>query len=629
MSTIASVKAFTNGEIAYISWTLKAFIPGCLGFEVTRLYPDDTTDNTVLPSWVAFTGQSNKDWLPQNTSVWPVQKLSWKDLTLRKKRDQLVRRTDNTRIQYFVRPVVAFKDGLEEIKSNLKVTYSGTPLRLSYFDEGLKSDIIAIKLDHGAIRTTFTNGILATQWLAHAMNNPTFKGIKKEIADQNSATRKYLAGDVLETLKALLERANANPNASLKMALYELEDDELMDQILANKTKVDIILSNTAKDTSGKWDTENSANRKTLHKEKVQIMDRMFNNNSIGHNKFVVYLENNKPLAVMTGSTNWTSSGLCAQSNNASIIDSPNVAELYNDYFELLRTDTKAFTTPKPLSAATNNVQSSQLRSSNAKGNGTVTLSDGTKVTVWFSPNTPHVSVNKTGTPPDLSQVYSIMRKANKAIFFAVFLPGRANDFKGNNIMTNVITEAITLGIKDTSLLVYGAISDPTAMPNYVNPVKGQKNPPTPFTFDQGKLHIVRAANLTGEKNDLIGDFQKELLKTPGGHAIIHDKIVVVDPFSEDGAVIFGSHNEGFKASYGNDENLLIIQNNPSLVRAFALHILDIFEHYRFRAVQAELKLEKKKTWDGFLSVDANWLKNAMTSGGKGDLAEYMANSTE
>jgi phosphatidylserine/phosphatidylglycerophosphate/cardiolipin synthase-like enzyme len=322
----------------------------------------------------------------------------------------------------------------------------------------------------------------------------------------------------------------------------------------------------------------------------------------------------------MTGSTNWTSNGLCAQSNNAVIIESPDVAKLFSKYFDALKTDNANFKTPDPLSSAAKNVQGAVLRTSNVKGNDPITLNDGTKITVWFSPNTPNVSVNKKKTPPDLSQVYSVMRKAQKAIFFAVFLPGAANDWTGSDIMTNIITEAITLGEKDSSLMVYGAISDPKAMPNYVNPVKGKKNPPTPYTYNAGKLHIIRAANL--KDDDLIGDFQKELLSA--GHAIIHDKIVVVDPFSDNGAVVFGSHNAGFKASYANDENLLIIQNNPSLVKAFALHVLDIFEHYRFRAVQADLEAAKKKRWDGFLSKDATWLANAMASGGKGDLAEYI-----
>lgn len=555
MGVIANVKAFTNGEIAYLSWVPNKMIPGCLGFEVTRLYPQHPAENTVLPAWVAFKGQSNKKWLPQNTSVWPVQKLSWKDLTLRKRRDRPERRTENSRIQYRVRPVVGFSEGLEEVKTTLPVTYKGKPVRLSYFDEGQTSDEITITLNHGSIRATFTNGILATQWLAQAMNDPKFKGIKKEIKSANSAIRQYLTGDVLDTLKLLLTKAAQTPNASIKMALYELEDDELMEAIRANQGKVDLILSNTSANKDGEWDVENSVNRKALHDEGFAIADRMFNNNnSIGHNKFVIYSENNQPMSVMTGSTNWTSNGLCAQSNNAVLIESREVAKLYDNYFEALRADNDNFEVPDPLSEATKNVQSTAFRSLNAKGNKPIKLKDGTRLTVWFSPNTPKVSVNKKVVPPDLSQVYSVMRKAEKALFFAVFLPGSSNRDKDNDIMTNIITEAISLGEKDHSLLVYGSISDQMAMPGYV---KGQ---PTPYTYDNFKTHIVRAANLKEE--DLIGDFQQELLSA--GHAIIHDKIVVVDPFSKNGAVIFGSHNMGFKASYGNDENLVIIQNNPS-----------------------------------------------------------------
>jgi phosphatidylserine/phosphatidylglycerophosphate/cardiolipin synthase-like enzyme len=623
MSIVTKVTAYSNGEIAYLSWTIKKMIPNCLGFEITRIYPDTPDDNTVLPAWVAFKGQSNKKWLPQNTSVWPIQKLSWLDFTLRKRRNKIARRQGDVRVQYLVRPVVPYDETLEEVKPTLKKTYEGTPVKLSYYDEGTYSGIVGTGLQHGSVRATFTNGILATQWLAHVIKGKSFPGVKKAIKDQNNQVRKYLAGDALPTLLLLLAKAKNNANASVKMALYELDDDELVDNILAIKDRVEIVLSNTSKNKQGKWDAENSANRSTLKKAGIPVTDRMFNNTHIGHNKFVVYLEKDKPLSVLTGSTNWTSNGLCAQSNNAAIIDSPEIAQLYDDYFEELKKDTDNFTTPKPLSKQTSNVQGAEFRSLNEKGNKMIKLGDGTKITIWFSPNTKGVSVNKKQIPPDLSSVYSIMRKAEKAIFFAVFLPGRANDWRQSDIMTNIITESISLGEKDKSLLVYGSISDPTAMPNYVASKNGSKTP-TPFTYEDGNLHVVRAANISDKNGDLIGDFQNELLSA--GHAIIHDKIVVIDPFSENGAVVFGSHNLGFKASYGNDENLVIIQNNPSLVQAYALHVLDIFEHYRFRAVQAELETKKQQKWDGFLSADDEWLKKALVNGDHNSLAEYMTN---
>jgi len=67
------------------------------------------------------------------------------------------------------------------------------------------------------------------------------------------------------------------------------------------------------------------------------------------------------------------------------------------------------------------------------------------------------------------------------------------------------------------------------------------------------------------------------------GHAVIHDKILVIDPFTDDSVVVTGSHNLGFKASYANDENMVIIRKNRAVAEAYAAHVLDVYEHYRWR----------------------------------------------
>src|SRR5688500_13355913 len=96
MGKITTARAWANNEVAYVAWDISGKIKGCLGFEVTRVYLDKkgkvlvrngSEDKVKCAAWVAFKGQKNPHWLPQNTSVWPVQKLSWRDLTLRKKRD--------------------------------------------------------------------------------------------------------------------------------------------------------------------------------------------------------------------------------------------------------------------------------------------------------------------------------------------------------------------------------------------------------------------------------------------------------------------------------------------------------------------------------------------------------------
>jgi len=79
---------------------------------------------------------------------------------------------------------------------------------------------------------------------------------------------------------------------------------------------------------------------------------------------------------------------------------------------------------------------------------------------------------------------------------------------------------------------------------------------------------------------DDFGYWERELLKL--GHAAIHDKILVVDPFSKDAVVVTGSHNLGFKASYANDENMVIVRGNPQIAEAFAAHVLDVVNHYKW-----------------------------------------------
>jgi hypothetical protein len=117
------------------------------------------------------------------------------------------------------------------------------------------------------------------------------------------------------------------------------------------------------------------------------------------------------------------------------------------------------------LSAATRNAQGKAIRAENGKTPKEYTLADGTKVTIWFSPNTA-TKTKKDVIPPDLAAAFALMDKPdNKAIFFACFLPGQSGK-------TSIIAEAIAQGQKNSSMLVYGAISDPTAMPNYVPPPK-------------------------------------------------------------------------------------------------------------------------------------------------------------
>jgi hypothetical protein len=89
----------------------------------------------------------------------------------------------------------------------------------------------------------------------------------------------------------------------------------------------------------------------------------------------------------MTGSTNWTSGGLCAQSNNAVVIKSDDLASAYLDYWQRLSDDSADFADPDPAGHSTTNKQGASLREANMKP-VEIDLEDGTHITFWAAPNT-------------------------------------------------------------------------------------------------------------------------------------------------------------------------------------------------------------------------------------------------
>lgn len=661
MGRITNARAWANNEVAYVAWDIDAKIDECLGFEVTRIYlnangtiarrADGSEDRVKCATWVPFNGQRNPNWLPQDTGVWPVQKLSWRDLTLRKKRDGMERRPDEVFVRYEIRPVGDLKPGRQAVPDNGREfqsivkrdarnkpvldangrrvfervrAYTGRARPLGYLAPATTTNSVRVTTQRGPFRSTFTNGILAAQWLRNVLLDDGAiqpNELIDKISDPNDAHRKYLAGDVIPLMQGLFARPG-----TFYLGLYELEDKELEDILIANANRIHVILSNSAVGEGKKWDVRNKAARARLVRAGVDIQHRMFNNSiHIGHNKFVVHVPPNaEPRAVLTGSTNWTATGLAGQTNNALLIEDDGVAAAFLGYWNRMKADKLKI--PRPLGAAMNaSQQSAAFRQSNFQSTR-VQLAGGTDVEIWFSPNTkerkkPNSKTRPAPTPPDLGEVYRRMRQANEAILFLAFYPGQ----RGKDC---IIGEAIDIGRKDSSLLVTGAVSSAQAMPNYVPKKKDEdgetvEDGDSPRTFDTPNVSIVRAAAI--DDRTILGDFGIEQLTARGKvGAIIHDKLVVIDPRSANCAVILGSHNLGFKASYSNDENFVIVTGDQDLAAAYAVHILDVYDHYRFRAIEQERARKGKKRWSGFLETKDSWQQGYVT-GRKGALMRYFA----
>ena len=559
--------AFCNNDIAVIAWTFGGKLANCIGFAIYRIDVLAGTQ-TALPAMATFKNQAATD--GRTTEDDPVQKFFWKD-------------------------VYAKRGGTYKYKI---VPMTGTPGNLSPMPFGpLISNQIQLTPHYGALSVYFNRGILATQATAKVLKKTAGGGqmadrLVSHIYKIGDPLRDSLAGDMIEALKTFPTEA-AQPGYSMNCAFYELDDPEIMEALEPLGDKVNLILSNMPGTLDGeKVNDVYAKERQAMKDAKIVVSDRFMAANHIGHNKFQVLKQGKKAVAALFGSTNVTAHGLCAQTNNTVIARSPLVAKAYDDYWNRLLADTldqgQEVTGP----------QAEPLRTGDADGKVEVPLEDGSgAVEIWYSPNTPRQRASKPpaneARPPDLTELFDLISKAQTSILFLVFEPGYPS-----------IVDAIAKALKARpSLFVRGAVTDPsasgefeTALNEGQTPIKKPAKGESPLPEDS---RVIHTRGVTA--GDAFGQWAAEL--NQAGHAVIHDKIVVVDPFTDNCVVAMGSHNVGYKASYNNDENLNFIKGHRAAAEAYAAHCLDVYDHYAFRYW---LQKDGDKAWH-FLSEDDHW----------------------
>ena len=546
--------AFANNDMAVVAWTFGGKLANCLGFAVYRIDVRAGTE-TCLPAMATFPKQAATP--GRTTADDPVQKFFWKD-------------------------VYAQRGGTYKYKI---VPVGGTPgEKLQPLPFGpLVSNTIQLSPRYGLMSAYFNRGILATQSTAHQLHGNDPGGMKgvllKRIENLNDQLRKDLAGQMIEALTTLPDEALAN-GQDCYSALYEFEDQELIGHLAKITDRAHLILSNmpgTVGDTKQKTNDTYADQRQQIKEAGADVTDRFMKSGHIGHNKFTVLANAQGAQAVQFGSTNWTSRALCAQTNNSVIARSPKLAAAYKTYWDSLKADTGK---PTGSTGATAQ-QGSVLRTADAHGGKPtpVPLEDGSAtVDIWFSPNTPSARAsgkNKTNeaVPPDLAEVFSIIHGAQEAILFLAFQPGSPS----------IVGEIAKAQLANPSLFVRGALTDGGAASGFYVAIKGE--PPTkpqkPVKGAPPPPQDYRVISARGIPKDGVGQWEQEL--NSAGHAVIHDKILVVDPFSDNCVVVTGSHNLGYTASYNNDENMAIIRGHRGLAEAYAAHVLDVYDHYAWR----------------------------------------------
>ena len=499
-------------------------------------------------TWVGFEDDVYKDGEHRASTNWPIQKYQWTDYLA----------NPGDRVQYRVLPMVG------PDKSNL---HPDAEKASDWTEEITLTHEVTPK-----IQAYFNRGIVAAQWVSRRLDITDYDlqtaKLKTIIDTPNDLFRNYLAGPLGVGLFDLLASA-AKDKTDVYAALYELDDKQLEAAVLKLGTRAHIVLANGSVEKKG--EDQNSDARGALN-GKIDLHDRMTSPRALAHNKFLVICDKQKkPRWVWTGSQNWTKTGLCTQANNSVLIDDFQLAAEYRAQWELLRD--AGDDTPAGLKTSNSKPRDRKIGQANVR--------------LWFTPTVQQV---------DLKEARKIVLGAKQAILFLMFNPGP------KDTLLNEIIKAARAGTAGKRLYIHGAINqDPSTTKNPVQ------------LFDRGNAENADyEVVLPAAIDEATKFFRRELKKLPQTFAMVHSKVVLVDPLGKHPVVLTGSHNLGPTASGTNDENLLIIRNATGVAAAYASNIMAIYNQYRWRfrrQIQPVSKrwkgLKDNDTWQhGYLKSD-------------------------
>jgi phosphatidylserine/phosphatidylglycerophosphate/cardiolipin synthase-like enzyme len=549
---------YANYDDALLLWTADELPDDLEGFSIQRKLkrgdkPEETTwlDNYAPPGVKVF---QNGQHAPSDTR--PFRSFAWTDHGV----------DLGDRVRY---RVVPFLRGTTAPTITLASAWS-------------RSITLAPPRGGAKYRAFFNRGFVISQFVSRYLDETypamdrlaALAAFKADIsAHVDSVIRRYLSGEVRTNLLALLDEVKSG-DQEVYAALFELNDPELVGRLVALGKRAHVVLANgsievkkdkdgAAKETSAeaRKRDENKDARKRLLDAGVDVdaKNRFVSPGALAHNKFLVVVDKSgKPRRAWTGSTNWTTTGLCTQLNNALLIDDADVAAAYLAQWHELRDAHSAHPNSLPAS------------------NATPTDIGGSKR------KTVRSSVQFTRAPEkvDLTELGDVVRSAKEGVLFLMFIPGPSGVLKDVFDLQQAKPQLLIRGV--VSQLPNGRQDEKSGSTTTVKvTVVGAPNPTLDGTrtYDvvqpQGKAHTAAWWAVETTRSQFLSGI---------GFAIIHSKVLVIDPFSDDPTVVTGSHNFSGAASTTNDENFIIVRGERALAEAYAVNIDSAWRHYASRA---------------------------------------------
>lgn len=414
----------------------------------------------------------------------------------------------------------------------------------------------------GSLALGFTRGYMQSEAFVHHFGpqvhlqlagKPLLYDIKQQVGT-NPAGQTYTFEDeyvwmgstARQQVLAILNTALNDASIQVDVFAYDLSDPTIMSGLLelGKQGRVRIILDNASlhvKDPkTGKVPSEDQF--AALFKPPAALVRGSFGRFS--HDKIFILSKNNNAFRVITGSTNWSVTGLYVNANHVLVFDDATVAAQYAKVFAqswqiLSKTKTPSKGAANAFSGTPLATQASTFQSASVP-----------RTIINFSPHTDN-DVNKI-----LGAISSRITKeagaTNGNVLFAVMqLTGSQSP----------VYSTLSDLHADQSIYSYG-ISDA---------------PKGTFLYAPGSKTGVM---VTGKPGQTILPPPFDQVPTPPGHEI-HDKFVVCGLNGNDPVVYCGSSNLATGGEALNGDNLLEI-HDADVATAFAIEALLLVDHYNF-----------------------------------------------
>jgi PLD-like domain len=353
-----------------------------------------------------------------------------------------------------------------------------------------------------------------------------------------------------EQIFALLDRVLKDSSLTLKVFAYDLNEPDIVKALLtlAEQGRVRIILDNSSEHTTqpgGPQTAEDQfADRFAMQKKSPSdILRGSFDRFS--HDKVFVVLRNGSAIEVLSGSTNFSLTGLYVNANHVLVFEDAGVAGHYDEVFERSWQTLNGITKwPSAQAAAAFGATDLATKPYQSPA-GFVP-----KMQITFSPHTAGDAGNILQAMAD--RITQETHAARGNVIFAVMQIARTSG-----------AVCQTLGELHATKTVYSyGISDA---------------PKGVFLYTPGQATGVQ---VTGKPSEVTLPAPFDQVPKLPGHEI-HDKFVVCGLNGSDPVVYCGSSNLALLGEEQNGDNLLAI-HDADVATAFAIEALGLVDHYNF-----------------------------------------------